>query len=115
METYGAKMGRKQAASPLEAHVGYWLRFVSNHVSQAFAQKIEARDVTVAEWVLMRELFDSPSRPPSEIANAIGMTRGGITKLADRLIEKSLVTRTTDKSDRRWQSLALTPSGRALV
>ena len=40
--------------STLEAHVGYWLRFVSNHVSQAFRRKVEARGVSVSEWVAMR-------------------------------------------------------------
>ena len=48
-----------------EAHLAYWLRFVSNHVSQAFGQKLQARDVTVAEWVLLRSLFDQPSIAPS--------------------------------------------------
>ena len=106
---------KKTPASPLEAHTGYWLRFVSNHVSHAFARRIEARGVTVAEWALMRELFDGPPRAPSEIAEALGMTRGAITKLADRLIEKTLATRTQDRGDRRWQALALTSAGRALV
>lgn len=43
------------------------------------------------------------------------MTRGGISKLADRLVAKGLVTRTADDEDRRYQALALTAQGRALV
>ena len=34
--------------SPLKAHLGYWLRYVSNHVSHAFALQLGARGVTVA-------------------------------------------------------------------
>ena len=34
-------------ASELESHLGYWLRLVSNHVSQSFADKLGARGVTV--------------------------------------------------------------------
>ena len=79
--------------SALEDHLGYWLRFVSNHVSQAFSIKIATLDITVAEWVVMRELFERVKIAPSEIADRIGMTRGGISKLADRLIAKSLVVR----------------------
>lgn len=101
--------------SPLDAHLGYWLRFVSNHVSHAFSRRITARDVTVAEWVVLRALFDGDAVAPSDIAERIGMTRGAISKLADRLIAKSLVTRTTAKTDRRYQSLTLTRSGRELV
>jgi DNA-binding MarR family transcriptional regulator len=101
--------------SPLKIHLGYWLRFVSNHVSHAFARKIEARGVTVAEWALMRELFDTDEMPPSEIANRMGMTRGAISKLADRLVAKSLVARARGSGDQRWQTLTLTPEGHGLV
>lgn len=101
--------------SALSDHLGYWLRFVSNHVSQAFARKIEARGVSVAEWVVMRELLDSDAMSPSQLANRIGMTRGAVTKLADKLIEKSLVTRTSDPNDGRAQTLALTARARRLV
>ena len=101
--------------SELTAHLGYWLRFVSNHVSQAFARKVEARGVTVAEWVVMRDLFDAEAMAPSRLAARIGMTRGAITKLADRLVAKELMTRTADPTDGRAQTLALTPAGRALV
>src|SRR5262245_57434154 len=101
--------------SNLEDHLGYWLRFVSNHVSHAFALKMEARGVTVAEWVMMRELFDRDHIAPSELAERIGMTRGAVTKLADRLIAKSLIARTASKEDARRQTLALTRKGRALV
>ena len=105
----------KQGVSPIEAHLGYWLRYVSNHVSHAFSLKLEERGVTVAEWVVMRELYDGDGTAPSEIAARLGMTRGAISKLADRLAAKSLAVRTSDKDDRRYQTLALTPAGRALV
>src|SRR6185312_11598766 len=108
-------MTKTAETSGLEAHLGYWLRFVSNHVSQAFARKVEARGVTVAEWVLMREMFERDNVPPSELAERIGMTRGAISKLADRLLAKALITRTSSKDDARYQALALTKKGRALV
>ena len=101
--------------SPLEAHLGYWLRFVSNQASHAFGTKLATRDVTVAEWVVLREIFDAEAVPPSALADRLGMTRGAISKLAERLRAKGLVERTVSTSDRRFQSLALTASGRALV
>jgi DNA-binding MarR family transcriptional regulator len=102
-------------ASDLSAHLGYWLRYVSNHVSQAFARKVEALGVTVAEWVLMRQLLDEEALAPSRLADRMGMTRGAITKLADRLIAKSMLMRAADPEDGRAQTLALTSAGRALV
>lgn len=90
------------------------LRF-ENHVSYAFSRKVEERGVTVAEWVVLRELYDREGLAPSEIATRLGMTRGAISKLADRLAAKSLAVRIVDKSDRRYQSLELTAAGRTLV
>jgi len=101
--------------SDLETHLGYWLRFVSNHVSHAFSLKLQARDVTVAEWVVLRELFDGDGASPSALADRLGMTRGAISKLADRLIAKELIARTASTGDRRQQTLSLTDAGRMLV
>ena len=108
-------MSSAQSASDLTAHVGYWLRYVSNHVSQAFARKVEAHGVTVAEWVLMRQLLEEKALAPSHLADRMSMTRGAISKLADRLIAKSMLVRTADPKDGRAQTLALTSAGRALV
>jgi MarR family transcriptional regulator, lower aerobic nicotinate degradation pathway regulator len=106
---------KSTSISPLEAHLGYWLRFVSNQVSHSFSVKLAARDITVAEWVVLRELYECDDMVPSVLAEKIGMTRGAISKLADRLLAKALVTRTTSDEDRRYQALALTPKGRAIV
>ncbi len=100
--------------SPLEAHLGYWLRHVSNHVSHAFAQRLAAKGVTVAEWVVLRELADGAAAP-SALAARLGLTRGAISKLADRLEAKGLAERTADADDGRFQSLSPTAAGRALV
>ena len=100
--------------SPLEAHLGYWLRYVSNHVSHAFALKVAERGVSVAEWVVMRELYGAGT-VPSALADKLGMTRGAISKIVDRLEAKALVSRTASTTDRRSQTLALTKSGQALV
>jgi DNA-binding MarR family transcriptional regulator len=105
---------RNSGTSALESHLGYWLRFVSNQVSQAFSDKLKAQDVSVAEWVVLRELYDR-EHSPSALAERIGLTRGAVTKIADRLIAKSHITRTASREDARSQVLALTRQGRALV
>jgi DNA-binding MarR family transcriptional regulator len=107
-------VARRMELSPLEQHLGYWLRYVSNHVSHAFSLKLAARGATVAEWVVLRELCDA-ERAPSALGDRLGMTRGGISKLADRLIAKGLITRSASAGDRRFQTLALTRKGRALA
>jgi len=106
---------KSTAVSPLEAHLGYWLRFVSNQVSHAFSLKVAERGVTVVEWVVLRELYECDAMAPSVLAEKIGMTRGAISKIVDRLEAKGLLKRTTSNEDRRYLALALTPQGRAIV
>jgi DNA-binding MarR family transcriptional regulator len=101
--------------SSLQDHAGYWLRFVSNHVSYAFGRKLAATDITVAEWVVLREMYDAESMAPSLLAESVGLSRGAISKLVDRLFHKKLLTRIERDDDRRFQTIALTEAGRKLV
>lgn len=103
------------SASELTDHIGYWMRMVSNAVSQEFARKISAEDVTVAEWSFMRALYGLEPTSPSVLADRMGMTRGAISKLAERLIAKGLVERTESREDKRAHSLSLTPAGRRKI
>jgi DNA-binding MarR family transcriptional regulator len=108
-------MLEEKPISNLQAHLGYWLRIVSNAISQNFAREVEAEGVTVAEWVFLRMLYDVEPIAPSLLAERMGMTKGAISKLADRLIEKNLVEREANPEGKRGQTLALRPWGRALV
>src|SRR5690349_18140918 len=99
-------MPSRSTPSRMTDHLGLWLRYVSNHVSLPFARRVEEKGVTVAEWVLLRSLYGRTSAP-SRLAREIGMTRGAVTKLADRLIAKDLLARRADPDDGRAQTLAL--------
>jgi DNA-binding MarR family transcriptional regulator len=99
----------------LTAHLGYWLRQLSNHVSYAFARKLAARDVTVAEWAVMRALYAREPSPPSRLADEMALTRGAVSKLADRLISKGLVAKEPDRDDGRAHKLKLTKAGMRLL
>ncbi len=104
-----------QSVPELTDHLGYWLRQVSNHVSHGFARKLASKDVTVAEWGVMRVLYGREPAPPSHVAEEMGLTRGAITKLADRLIAKDLMIRESDPEDGRAQTLRLTTKGARFV
>ena len=110
----------KQKAKPaevnaLQSHIGFWLRFVSNHVSHAFALKLADSGVTVAEWVILREMYSRSDIAPSDIAEITGLTRGAVSKLVDRLVAKRLVSRHNRSDDRRYQTIALTAAGAKVV
>ena len=106
---------RRQAVSELESHLGFWLRFVSNHVSASFAAAIEGNGVSVSEWVALRHLFDHSESSAAELMAALGMTKGAVSKVVTRLEEKGLVERAMAVMDKRAQSVGLTKAGEALV
>lgn len=101
--------------SGLDAHVGFWLRFVSNHVSGRFRKLVEENGVTVSEWVAMRELYAAEVTTAGALMEALGMTKGAVSKVLDRLEGKQLARRVADPDDGRAQRIELTRAGRALV
>lgn len=52
---------------------------------------------------------------PSELAEALLTTRGGVTKRVDRLEKKGLVARIANDTDRRSLYIALTTQGERLI
>lgn len=105
----------RRTVPELTDHLGYWLRLLSNHVSHGFARKIAGEGVTVAEWAMMRVMYGKGPLPPSRVAGLMGMTRGAITRLADRLIGKGLLLREASESDGRAQALRLTGKAERMV
>lgn len=99
----------------LDAHLGFWLRFVSNHVSARFQKLLEAQGTTVTEWVALRTLFDKPHTTHAELIDALGMTKGAASKVISRLEEKGLALRQQVEGGAREQRVSLTDAGRALV
>lgn len=110
-----ASKPKTRKPSDLKSHTGFWLRFVSSHVSQQFSKKITGSGVTVAEWVILRGMFDVEITSPSALASSMGLTRGAVSKLIDRLHAKKLLTRVEATKDRRFQDVSLTATGRKLV
>lgn len=106
--------GRAQA-SQLETHLGYWLRRVSNAVSGGFARSLQARQTSVAEWVLLRHLHDRKQATPGELAETLTMTRGAISKIIDKLQAKEWIRSRIKPEDNRVQLLSLTAAGRRVV
>jgi DNA-binding MarR family transcriptional regulator len=95
----------------LENHLGYWLRRVSNVVSGEFARCLQRKQTSVAEWVLLCQLHERGQATPSELAEVLGMTRGAISKVVDKLQAKRWLQTQSIPGDNRVQLLSLTHQG----
>lgn len=108
METDAVPM---QRISDLESHLGYWLRRVSNAVSGGFSRALQAKQTSVAEWVLLGELYKRDRAAPGELAATVGLTRGAVSKIVDKLEAKGWVQTEGKERDSRFRVLSLTPAG----
>jgi DNA-binding MarR family transcriptional regulator len=106
-----------ESGSPLllEAHLGYWLRKVSNAVSGSFAKALRRKQISVAEWVLLCNLQSREQATPGDLADALQMTRGAISKIIDKLEAKQWIKSRVNPEDNRIQMLSLTSSGRRVI
>jgi DNA-binding MarR family transcriptional regulator len=105
-------LNAKHSISELESHLGYWLRRISNSVSRQFAQSLRVRETSVAEWVLLRLLYEREQASPGELADVATMTRGAISKVVDKLQAKGWIRSRVNPKDSRGQVLSLTPAGK---
>lgn len=109
MET---NVAQEWLAPKLESHLGYGLRRVSNAVSGSFARALSEKQTSVAEWVLMRELHDRGQASPGELADSLGLTRGAVSKIVDKLDAKRWIQTEAKEGDSRFRLLSLTLAGR---
>ena len=105
---------RPPEVSRLGTSISYWLRCVSNEISQTLSRKFEDKGVTLAEWIVLRELYDGDLQP-AVLAERLHLTRSAISRLARRLVGKFLITQEEITDDGRAQMLALTRDGSILV
>ena len=104
--------GNTQQLSQLESHLGYWLRRVSNVVSGTFARALQEKQTSVAEWVLLRELHERGQTAAGELADSLGLIRGAVSKIVDKLDAKGWIQMEAKEGDGRYRLLSLTRAGR---
>ena len=76
----------------------------------------EAAGMGLSEMLVLIQLMLSGGRlRMAELANTLVVTRGGVTKIVDRLTEEGLVERVPSTSDRRVIYAQVTDAAKALV
>jgi DNA-binding MarR family transcriptional regulator len=100
--------------SKLGGHIGFWLRCLSNFVSHSFAEKLSKEEVSVAQWVVLRTLYDHDNITLNKLAELIGLDKSSVSRMIERLVFRELVNR-SEGNDRRSVGLRLTPAARKLV
>lgn len=78
------------------------------------ARHIRTMDLTPAQFDIIATLGNTQGMSCRELGEKTLITKGTLTGVVDRLIEKKLVQRTASPSDGRRQIVQLTPKGEQL-
>lgn len=109
--TYSARRGR---ASRLELEAwGTFLRAGSASAA-ALEAALAGTGISYSEYDVLFNVANGPhdGMRPTELAASVVITKSGLTRLVDRLVERGYLERRPCASDRRGQLIVLTAEGR---
>lgn len=106
--------------TPSEPRLDAWRAVVTSHaaVTERVQKALIAADLPPLSWFeLLWAVKQSPNGPPrmSELAEYLTLSRGGITKLVDRLQQAGYLERISCADDRRSLQAELTPAGAEIL
>ena len=98
-----------------EESVGYLMKRVMLSVVYQADKRLEAHDLTSAQWGPLLRLHKSGGSTVAELARWLQIDAGAMTRLLDRLEKKGLCKRVRSTADRRVVQVELTPDGEAAI
>jgi DNA-binding MarR family transcriptional regulator len=104
----------------MSSRLDAWRSVVNSHaaVTERVQKALIASDLPPLSWFeLLWAVKRSPDGPPrmSDLAERLTLSRGGITKLVDRLQEAGYIERVTCAQDRRSFHAEITPAGERML
>jgi DNA-binding MarR family transcriptional regulator len=101
-------------------HMDAWRAVVTSHaaVTDRVQRALTAADLPPLSWFeVLWAIERSPTGSPrmSDLAQWLTVSRGGITKLVDRLVEAGCLERVSCSEDRRSLHAELTPAGAGML
>jgi DNA-binding MarR family transcriptional regulator len=111
---------KNEAKADFDPHREAWIAIAQTHaaVTGRLQEALIAAELPPLPWF---EVLATLDRAPEQrlkmgdLAEALVITRGGLTKLVDRLIKAGLLERTFCETDRRVSYATLLPSGEQLL
>lgn len=112
--TYSTPAEKRRRAS--DAELGAWRAFLRAGTTSGVALEAALADTGVShsEYDVLVNVATGPKDGlrPTELAERVLLTKSGLTRLLDRLVERGYIERRACASDRRGQLVVLTHDGR---
>jgi DNA-binding MarR family transcriptional regulator len=111
----GSSRGKK-GRRPSEAELDAWRAFLhaGTASTQALEVALEGTGVSHSEYDVLVNVANGPKEGvrPTDLAERVLITKSGLTRMLDRLVERGFIERHACPSDRRGQLIVLTADGR---
>ena len=93
-----------------------WRNYIQTHAAilrELDAELLAEHDLTARDYEVMAYLSQAPDErlPMSALAESTMLTRSGITRLVDGLVERGLIERVSCRNDARVSYATMTPAG----
>lgn len=90
-------------------------RRLSSLTNTLVRQATKPSHLTALQWGVLLVLYQNGPSPLREISKILHIDRSSLQELADRLVQRRIVSRSAMMSDRRVPELSLTEKGRDLM
>ncbi|OLT03889.1 MarR family transcriptional regulator [Pseudonocardia sp. CNS-004] len=116
MAAQGDAPPRRARTAPTRAQLDAWRAFLRAHASvmrTLEAELLAEQDLPLASYDVLVQLAEAPGRRlrMTELADAVLLSRSGVTRLVDRLEKAGLVARCPVETDGRGVAARLTDAG----
>ncbi|HEX6613279.1 MAG TPA: MarR family transcriptional regulator [Rhodanobacteraceae bacterium] len=118
IETGVSQVSERMATLPLQdVMLVRLLNLAAEGLTARFLQVLKPHGLNESDFRVLMQLYSSPSGSayPSELCAFVVQTPTNMTRIADALVRRRLVTRTPAEQDRRRIELRITPAGRRFV
>ena len=107
---------QERGRRPTDPEVGAWRAFLRAGAAATLAMEaaLASTGVSHSEYDVLVNVAGGPREGvrPTELAERVLITKSGLTRLLDRLLERGYIERRVCASDRRGQLIVLTAEGR---
>jgi DNA-binding MarR family transcriptional regulator len=95
------------------ASLGRALNVTTGAINRLAQALLAGHGLQLAQWVVLSALWRRDGLSTGELARYTGNNLPATSRIVDRMVEKGLVRRRTDRRDRRTVRVHLTDAGRA--
>ncbi len=101
----------------VESSILRLLVLLGREITALLEQSLQPHGLSETDFRILMSLFSQPDgiAHPSDLCAYVGQSPANMTRVADGLLERGLITRIASDEDRRRTILRITPAGEALA